>query len=299
MFTTMKTNTETSHIFSELHRKVIDSSFDGIVVINHRCEVVSWNRAAERIFKIPPDEILGRNMHEFITPVRYRQRAKEGFEQYQQTGRGKLLGTVIEIEALRADGSEFWVAMSINDIDINDQRWAFAIIRDVTHIKQSQMKLKELAERDPLTHLYNRRSFQSCLEEHLHGNIYLAILDIDFLKRINDLYGHDMGDEAIVYYADALREFFRDVICIARLGGDEFGVIGSFASDQDAVAEFERFRERLSATTFEPQPDIRLSTSIGIGSTMKAGTVARSLLRSADQALYTAKKKGRNTVSMA
>lgn len=166
----------------------------------------------------------------------------------------------------------------------------------------------ELAIVDPLTKLHNRRYLQSQLaamlqEAAMRGTmVALLLLDIDHFKAINDTFGHDAGDDVLVECADRLRKLVRGVDVVARFGGEEFVVV---MPDTDSYAA-SRVAERIRAT-IEKAPfavsggskSVRVTTSLGVASTSGAERSVEGLFKLADEALYDAKRLGRNRVVLA
>ncbi|HYB10809.1 MAG TPA: PleD family two-component system response regulator [Alphaproteobacteria bacterium] len=165
-----------------------------------------------------------------------------------------------------------------------------------------------LALTDSLTGLYNRRY----LDAHL-GNLMkrvlgggkpfaLLMIDIDHFKRINDDYGHATGDEVLRELADRLAHSVRNFDLVARMGGEEFVVVMPDASDSVALAVAERLCQRVSQTPFtvsHPAGRIDVRVSIGCATASGEDEKLEYLLKRSDEALYAAKRAGRNCVVMA
>ncbi len=162
----------------------------------------------------------------------------------------------------------------------------------------------EMAITDQLTGLHNRRYMSRHLDtlianaEKSAKPIAFLILDIDFFKLVNDSYGHDVGDEVLREFADRISANIRGIDLACRYGGEEFVVVMPDTDVQFAYAIAERLRKSVEATPFpvsrEPK---RLSITISIGiAALEPGDSAETLLRRADQALYRAKRDGRNRV---
>jgi diguanylate cyclase (GGDEF)-like protein len=166
---------------------------------------------------------------------------------------------------------------------------------------------RALAQTDGLTGLPNFRSFHARLEEevaraHRYGHpLACAMVDLDGLKEINDKLGHAAGNRAIIALADAVREELRDTDFAARYGGDEFVVLLPQTSESQAAQFAERLRRRL----IEVSQDVGLPVrgSIGVAavesSELDSPDAAEDLLRRADEALYRAKRSGRDRVEVA
>ncbi|HUX91090.1 MAG TPA: diguanylate cyclase [Gallionellaceae bacterium] len=160
--------------------------------------------------------------------------------------------------------------------------------------------IQEQANRDYLTKLYNRRYlfeagnalFSSAKRGHIQ--LLIAMIDIDLFKRINDTYGHDTGDKAIVSVAQAITRHFRTTDIVARMGGEEFCII---AVNNNSVADtMNRLRLYIEGMPIhlDEKESIRLTVSIGVTTTLP-DTLDEMINRS-DEALYTAKQNGRNQV---
>lgn len=157
---------------------------------------------------------------------------------------------------------------------------------------QDRESLKQLAERDPLTGLLNRRGFadlwQSCVEQDVtEGDIAVIALDFDNFKQLNDQYGHQAGDEALQDLAQILQQHTRDYDFASRLGGDEFVLVLPGCKKQEAVQIAERIQQSYAATKQGEQHSISLGIAIS-----RVGA-ADDLLLLADKALYKAKNSGR------
>jgi len=162
-----------------------------------------------------------------------------------------------------------------------------------------QLQLARLATQDQLTNLLNARSFTARLGQELERNrryarpLALLYLDLDDFKVINDSHGHQTGDAVLRLVADAMRTSVRQADIVGRLGGDEFGVLmpETDAALADAVAQ------RLAAglrTGFKGTPSV--TASIGVVSCATADANTDELLRRADQAMYEAKRAGKDRV---
>ncbi len=166
-------------------------------------------------------------------------------------------------------------------------------------------RLAHLATTDPLTGLYNPRAFHDELSHELvrtaryREPFSLLIMDLDGLKRVNDQFGHEAGDEALRAVAEAIGNGLREIDLGARIGGDEFAVLAPRTDALAAIALAERLRA-LVAKGVEERAGRGSTISIGIGSvgpSTHAPPTAASLMAAADAALYAAKRAGGNRLS--
>ncbi|WP_432724009.1 diguanylate cyclase [Jeongeupia wiesaeckerbachi] len=169
----------------------------------------------------------------------------------------------------------------------------------------ANLELRRQAESDPLTGVANRRKFDMVLETELARArryahpVCLAIIDIDFFKRVNDVHGHPAGDAALIYLADIMALAIRNTDVLARLGGEEFGLLLPETDEAGAALLLERLRVVIE--TSELVYDgvaIPLTISIGYACAGRDDDVEQ-LMRRADEALYAAKQGGRNRVCAA
>lgn len=165
--------------------------------------------------------------------------------------------------------------------------------------------LEKLAATDALTGLHNRRHFMALANAELaraqrYGRpISVALADLDHFKQVNDLYGHEAGDLALRAFADLIREALRDSDAACRYGGEEFAFVFPETTPQEAAVFAERLRARLETLIIplaglQRSQFVRLTVSFGIADA--SAHKLEDALRSADDALYLAKAKGRNQV---
>lgn len=163
------------------------------------------------------------------------------------------------------------------------------------------MTIREMAEKDFLTGLFNRRSFFTSagklFENARRGNLQLvvAMMDIDHFKKCNDQYGHDAGDEVIRYVADTLKSSLRQSDLVARFGGEEFCVAGINMRPDQIETAFDKIRGNIEKSVIPAgEHQIRVTVSTGVCSILKDSLEA--MITCADDLLYKAKNQGRNQV---
>ncbi|QOY53242.1 GGDEF domain-containing response regulator [Candidatus Sulfurimonas baltica] len=162
---------------------------------------------------------------------------------------------------------------------------------------------KQSALTDHLTNMYNKRAFESLGIEILSKakkesvSLACAVLDIDYFKKINDTYGHHIGDRVLVTVADLFREHFRKDDLVARVGGEEFVVLLSNISKEKLLNIFEGFREKIESTTISTDSG-NINITISIGLYIAQEYILSKLFEHADELLYKAKNGGRNQVKV-
>jgi diguanylate cyclase (GGDEF)-like protein len=173
-------------------------------------------------------------------------------------------------------------------------------------LRESNRRLVQLSRTDPLTGLANRRRFMMVLEHTFRHSrrtsipLALVMLDIDHFKKVNDTYGHQGGDEVLIAVADLLHPEPGDDILAARYGGEEFALILPEATLEIGQRGAERLRRQVEDLAFTgPLADLRLTASFGVAALPHPaiGTMDQ-LIREADEALYRAKRNGRNRVEI-
>lgn len=177
----------------------------------------------------------------------------------------------------------------------------------VLHVYQNFASLIRDNEHDTLTGLLNRKTFEAKVnkvmsvmhtgksrkDDKQDNHFYIAVMDIDHFKKINDVHGHLIGDEVLVLFAQIMHETFREKDMLFRYGGEEFIGIFECANDADILLALERFRKKISDFTF-PQVG-KVTVSIGYTQIKEYDTHVNMVGR-ADQALYHAKNSGRNCI---
>lgn len=174
------------------------------------------------------------------------------------------------------------------------------MINDLYHEYVSKRNLIESARKDPLTKLYNRRAFMNYFQKFSSGErgdepFVLAFIDIDYFKKVNDTYGHIVGDHVLQTVSARLLHNLRSIDIVARYGGEEFVVILPDCTKENAIEAIERIRETVAA-----QPvcvnDLEIPITFSAGLAASNEFTAEQLLKRADDALYEAKQSGRNKV---
>ena len=167
-------------------------------------------------------------------------------------------------------------------------------------LREAMSKLSELAVRDHLTGLYNRRHFMERLKESIavsersHDAFHLALIDLDNFKLVNDQHGHQVGDEVLLRFAQVARDALRRTDVLARYGGEEFIVLFPHGNTEGITEVLERLRQTFADLRHDHLiSGLQVSLSVGL-TVWQQSDDANSLVQRADKALYKAKDLGRN-----
>lgn len=172
--------------------------------------------------------------------------------------------------------------------------------------ENSRKALNQMAHTDALTSLHNRRYFEQLATEHIERSrqtnypLCLLLLDVDHFKKINDTYGHDIGDEILKMMGKIAKDQIRENDLLARFGGEEFIILLTDTHIKQAQAIADRICDVISKTPYrlDAERQIHFTISIGFARFLPHCHDLRALIKSADLALYTAKQQGRNRVVM-
>lgn len=185
----------------------------------------------------------------------------------------------------------------------------------INTIKELEGKVHDLEDRlnhDKLTSLKNRGYFEEKSKKYLDNtekikadgrrgwmgfsDISFLFFDIDHFKKINDTYGHNVGDEVLKQVADTLKKNLRLGDIVARWGGEEFVAILLGAHENEAKKKADEIRQKVEVMTFENPKDLKITISIGVAE-FEQGRSFEDLVKHADEALYASKQNGRNRVT--
>ncbi len=179
----------------------------------------------------------------------------------------------------------------------------FILIAVLVVVNRYQAQLETLSTTDDLTGLPNRRYFMEGLKRELlragrYGHpLSLMMIDADHFKSVNDRFGHDGGDQALAHLAATLKAAFREVDLVGRLGGEEFAALLPDTGADEALAIAERIRQAVAQSSLIiAGSEVRLTVSIGVVNHTGGEADGKQLLKWADEALYEAKRAGRNRV---
>ena len=280
-------------------RSLVELSPDAILV--HRGGTVLYlNPVGSRLMGAEnPKQLIGHSFFEFILP-RYRQPIIERLARLEY---GAEALPPIELTVRTVDGRERPCEVVSGPILYEGEPAVQSVVRDIAERKQMQEELTRLATTDPLTGICNRRRFFERLElewsrARRHSRpMSILMFDLDHFKRVNDTHGHAVGDSVLKDLCKEADDLLRSEDVLARLGGEEFAVILPEIDRTTAEAVAERLRKRLASVEIAaPEGVVRCTVSIGVIQCRLAHESLDVALKRVDDALYRAKKSGRNLV---
>ena len=268
------------------------ASLDGMAIFDHCGVCIYLNDAYAKIFGYTdPERLIGASWEMFYFEEELLRLKEQIMPAVWRDGswRGEAMG-------LKLNGSTLPLEISISSVDGGG---LVQVVRDITERKNLEETLRNSSLKDDLTGLFNRRGLLKQAAPYFDfarrqkENLLLLFIDLDGMKRINDEFGHNEGDNALINTAAILNRTFRSSDIIARLGGDEFTVLVTDlnANKEDAIA---RLNENLRAYNASETRGHKLSFSIGVATLEpERMTCFEELLEQADQAMYEQKRMKR------
>jgi diguanylate cyclase (GGDEF)-like protein/PAS domain S-box-containing protein len=290
------------------YRDLVDEMSDGVYFVDRARRITYWSRGAERLTGYRAVEVVGA-------------RCRDGMLNHVDQDGEELCGTNCPLLATIRDGRTREAHVFMHHADGHRQPvWVRAApLRDeagkitgavevfsddsATVAARSQIsELEQMASTDPLTGLGNRRYLEIQLSSRLHEweryGLPFGVLmaDIDLFKRVNDTFGHDVGDQTLAMVARTLAFGLRGSDVVGRFGGEEFVAVVAHTDAAGLAAVAERLRSLVAASRLVAGR-VPVEVTISLGGTMVApGDTADTMIRRADAMLYTAKDEGRNRV---
>ncbi len=230
----------------ELAQTIFHHAHDAIITIDINSRVSRWNKMAETIFGWNQSDVINKKLTDFIIPEQFHDAHNKGISHFISTHEGPVLNTCVELLGMKKDGVAIPIEVTISAISWQESFIFSGIIRDISRrktieheLQQNQIKLEEtnqllqkLSIEDSLTLISNRRFFDDFLHYEWKRAtrekypLSLIMIDIDYFKPYNDIYGHQQGDECLKNVAQAIKGVLnRPADTVSRYGGEEFGVV--------------------------------------------------------------------------
>lgn len=288
-------------------QKLVDTMHNGVVFVDQQRQVFLWNTGAERLTGIAGSAVCGRTFEPGLLQM--------------SNARGSLMAEadcpvanclrcgmqVLErVGVLGRSGRH--VTIDLHVVPVYDDNGNLYGATLLMHDASSETSLEERCQalhsqmtKDPMTQVANRAEFDRMLalfvEAHQETELTCSLImaDIDYFKAINDTFGHQAGDEAIVTFATLLKSMCRSGDLVARYGGEEFAVLCADCDNATAAARAEAMRKSLAETSHVQLANHTVTASFGV-TELQVGDTPESMLRRADRALLQAKDQGRNQV---
>jgi diguanylate cyclase (GGDEF)-like protein/PAS domain S-box-containing protein len=283
-------------------RAILDNAHDAFIALDPGGVVLDWNRQAEKLMGWSRAEVIGQPLGAMVLPPLLRRAYERDMRQLADAGAGNasVLNRRIELTLHNRAGAELSVEVSLAYVPRSSGHLFIAFLHDISERKSLFASMQEMALRDTLTGLPNRRALMQTLEEalqranRLRQSCAVFFLDLDRFKQVNDRYGHEEGDELLRQFAERVRQTVRKTDTVGRLAGDEFVVIVEMLhSDAAAQETADKLRPALSRPFTLKTATVTLGASIGIAVHHPDDPAdIEMLLGRADRAMYLNKQQG-------
>ncbi|OED43930.1 hypothetical protein ACH42_08795 [Endozoicomonas sp. (ex Bugula neritina AB1)] len=288
---------------SRNNKLLLDCASEGIMGLDKKGQITFINPTACNMLSGTEDAFLDTHISQFLFAGEDSPEAQwEGSEIHQKClGEGEHL--TLGSDLYKVSGASFPVEINVAAMVDSQKKvqGAVLVFQDITERKKLEEQLLQMAKYDSLTGLANRSLFMEFLgaslarSERRNKITAVMFLDLDHFKEINDTLGHDAGDRLLNSVAKRIQNCVRDGDLVARLGGDEFAIVLDDVVDaEDARIVAEKILEDLKKPHDLGAAEKAVGTSIGIAAFPEAGKEPDSLIKAADEAMYVAKKGGRN-----
>ncbi len=298
------TEGETDRLF---YQSILDNIHDGVIFVDREMQIQLWNRPTERLTGLVAGAVVRRQWSPSL--IQMRDESNTLIDSHDCPVKEALQTGVQSLRRLSVRGSRSdTVSVDVHFIPVigNEgfHHGVTLVLHDTSHQVSLEQRLETLqhrATRDPLTQVANRAEFDRMLakfvQTHLSRKLPCALIicDLDHFKSINDTFGHQAGDEALISFASMLRRFARTGDFVARYGGEEFVVLCADCTCDAAARRAEELRAELERTAQPALQGKPLTASFGV-TQLQGGDTPETMLRRADRALLQAKESGRNMV---
>ena len=281
-----------------INASVFDSSLEGIMITDSNNNIIDVNNSFTTITGYSREEVIGKNPKLLSSDLQSKDFYKSLWQSLQQnrSWRG-------EIWDRRKSGEVYAEILSITVVcdDVGKVQHYVAVFSDISHFKEHVAELSRIAHYDALTGIPNRvlladRMKQAIAQTDREQNkLAFCLIDLDGFKPVNDALGHEIGDQVLIEVAKRIGNTIRGGDTVARLGGDEFVLLLlGLANEGECVVTLERLLAAVAQPITVKDKSITLSASIGVSFYQQDDENSDNLMRHADQAMYIAKRSGKN-----
>jgi len=282
--------------------RIVDAVTDAVITVGLDGRVESLNKAAERVFAVGADQLIGQPIHPMLCPAHNHCSADRLTEDMLSAQARGVIGMGRVVELCRADGSPFPAEMSVSPLHHQGRQLVIVMVRDMTERRRTEQRLETLALVDAVSGLPNRTSLLHRLEgmmadvNHQGAALVVMAVDLDHFKYVNDFYGHSLGDRLLRQIAERLGHDLPADHLLARLGGDEFALACPTRSPEAAIQALRQRVSRALAPAFQIDDyELFVSASMGVIVYPDHAHDVATVLRNVESATYFAKESGRNT----
>ena len=312
---------ETDSLLAQAHFKLnnFSSAKKYAALVLDSDDQKSYSKVITSVYKIL--STIAKKNKNFDIAMTYQDKYIKSYELYYQQSTAKQLAIESakhrakekdnQINLLNKQNQILHLEKELSEEAIAHNRWLVALlalvvsvlIMWIVYVKRSQKKLKYLAEFDSLTRISNRAYFSQSAETILNYHsktgrtASLVLFDLDHFKKINDNYGHPIGDKVLKLAANACKECVRKVDVFGRVGGEEFAILLPGCEMEQALRIAEECREKILQINYgQLGIDFEVTASFGVADSLASGYLLKDLVANADEAMYLAKRRGRNRV---
>jgi len=293
------------------YKSVLDNLYDGVYFVDRERRITYWNRGAERITGYPAEQVMGRCCSENVL-----MHVDECGGQLCQAAcplwHSMRDGATREAQVFLHHASGHRVPVSVRVAPLHAAAGtligAVEVFSDNTSMVRVQQRVSDLVravEQDPLTGIGNRRYIETrlesaLLERQVHGETSgVLFFDVDHFKRVNDTFGHDVGDAVLRMVAKTLARNVRGSDTVGRWGGEEFVAVLVGVSELGLQAAADKLRTLVATCSLDNEHGV-IRVTVSVGATLaRAEDTLETLIRRADRLLYQSKAAGRDRVSLA
>lgn len=281
-------------------RLFMDSTMDGVIVLDDDGRVIEFNPAAERLFGYDGDEIIGGSVN--LLMPRSDAFHHDRYLRRSEVGESRAMTSSREVMGVKKDGVQFPIEVTVADAKTGDSVIHMGVVRDISERRAFEQQLMALARTDGLTGALNRRAFIETAEDAFrlarrYGHpLSILMIDVDHFKKVNDTFGHPVGDEVLIDLVTRINGRLRATDVFGRMGGEEFIVLLSETPLGHAAEAAERLLGVIRSADrvrHRDQP-VHYTVSIGVAAVVDETEDLREVIQAADRALYRAKADGRD-----